>query len=238
MDTIILTLFNHEKFQTNLNHIYAGELDKRLFEFVNYTNFTGEIALVNERLKPNLFIPEIKSMGKNHFIRISRDFNSTHLTFTIHLPVLSRNLYELYEFIPIPIRDGNSIFILDTKPITFYHDKSRINILPETERANLCMTQDDLTICNTLMEESFLSPSNCVRNLLIFKSDENCIHKPIEFQNYFIRLTEQKIYAFIVKPIELVRQCGDTERVFHLTESREISVKIGCTLGCSTFVRI
>lgn len=230
MDTVILTLLNHEQFQTKLNHIYAGDLDKRLFEFVDFMNFTGEIAAVNKQLKPNLSIPEIKSMGKNNFIKISTEFNKTHLIFTLHLPVLNKNGYELNEFIPIPIREENSVFILNEIPTTFYFNKSSINILPKTDGKNLCVTQDNLMVCNTIIEESIYSPSGCLRNLLLSESYEDCLYKPIEFKNYFIRLSEETVYAFVVKPTQIFKQCNSYERVLHLTENREISLKGDCTL--------
>lgn len=80
------------------------------------------------------------------------------------------------------------------------------------------------------MEESSFPPSNCVRNLISTKSDDSCQYKQIKFKNHFIRTSEEKVYAFIMKPIELVKQCGNTEKIFHLTQSQEIPVKTGCTI--------
>lgn len=230
MDTVLLALLNHEHFQTKLNHLYAGDVDKRLFEFINYVNFTSEIARVNSQLGPNFFIPQVKSMEKNNFLRISSDFNTTHLIFSIHLPVLNTTFYELNEFIPIPIRDENSAFILDLKPTTFFQSKSKIYAIPKNEKNDLCVSQSNLTICNTRLEESIYSPSNCIQNQILFNSNEDCIYKQIEFKNYFIQLSCELVYAFVTKPIKLMKQCGDTREVLYLTESQVISLKTGCML--------
>lgn len=60
-------------------------------------------------------------MGKNNFAKISTKFNKTHLILKIKLPVLNKKLFELNQFIPIPIREENSLFILSNKPITYYN---------------------------------------------------------------------------------------------------------------------
>lgn len=229
MDTVILAMINHQKFQTKLNHIYSGELDRRIFEFVDYKNFTKQIEIINKQLKPN-FIPEIETLGKNNLMKVSTDFNNTHLTIKIQLPILNEKFYEINEFIPIPIREDNSVFILNVKPMVFYKDGMDLFKLPTTAKHNFCATQENLTVCNSLIEESIISPSHCVRNQLLFGSEDTCIHKQIRFKNYFIRISEHRIYAFIVTPVKVVKQCGDTDEVLQLIESQEISLKTECTL--------
>lgn len=60
-------MINHQKFQTKLNHIYSGELVKRIFEFVDFANFTKQIDAENKQFKPN-FIPKIETLGKNNLM--------------------------------------------------------------------------------------------------------------------------------------------------------------------------
>lgn len=95
----------------------------------------------------------------------------------------------------------------------------------------MCATQENLTICITLIEESIVPPSKCIQNLLLLDSDNNCLYKPIQFKNYFIHISNNKIFAFIVKPIGIVKQCEnlDDETLF-LTKSQEIWLQSECTL--------
>lgn len=229
MDTVILAMINHQSFQSKLNHIYSGELDKRIFEFVDFANFTRQIDAVNRQIKPS-FIPKIETLGKNNLMKVSTDFNNTHLIIRIKLPILRENSYEINEFIPIPIRDENSVFILNNEPIIFYRDGMDIFKLPVIAKQEFCVTQGNLTVCNSLIEEYIISPSHCVRNQLIFHTDDTCIYKPIRFRNYFVQISEHKIYAFIVTPVEIIKQCGDTDEVLYLIKSQEIPLKSDCTL--------
>lgn len=73
-------------------------------------------------------------MGKNNFAKISTKFNKTHLILKIKLPVLNKKLFELNQFIPIPIREENSLFILSNKPITYYRDENILLNLPTVSK--------------------------------------------------------------------------------------------------------
>lgn len=231
MDTVILATINHQNFQSKLNHLYDGDIDERLFEFIDYKNFTGEIMETNRKLEPHLFIPTLKPLGKNNFAKISTKFNKTHLILGIKLPILNKKLFELNEFIPIPIREENSLFILSIKPVTYYRDGNILFNLPTVSKHQLCATQENLTICNTLVEESIVPTSKCIQNLLLLNSDDNCLYKPIQFKNYFIHISDNKIFAFIVKPIEIVKQCENLDdEVLFLTKSQEIWLQSECTL--------
>lgn len=229
MDTVILAMIKHQNFQTKLNYIHSNEVDKRIFEFVDFVNFTKLIDTVNGQLKPN-FLPRIETLGKNNLMRISTRYNGTHIILSIKLPILNENFHELNEFIPVPIQDEDSLFILNNKSMVFYRDGMDIFELPAVARHEFCATQANSTVCNSLIEEYMISPSHCIRNQLLFNSDDTCLFKHIHFKNYFIRISEFKIYAFIVTPIEVVKQCSDSEEVLYLIKSQEIQMKSGCML--------
>lgn len=231
MDTVILALINYQNFQSKLNYIHSGEIDKHLFEFVDFSNFSDQLNEVNKKLEPNLFIPKIKSMGKNNFIKTHTVFNGTHLTLSIILPVLSRNLFELNEIIPIPFQDENSVFILDHEPTNFYIDGTKFLSFTANTKHNLCSEQDNLTICNTLLEEDVVALPNCLKNLLLLDWDRTCLYKQIAYKNYFIRISERKMFAFIVNPIQIVKQCtNENDEIFHLIKSREILLGNNCII--------
>lgn len=147
------------------------------------------------------------------------------------MPILSKERFELIEFVPIPVREKNSLFILKTNPILYYKNGRSILSLPESSKLSLCTTQYNLTICSTLMEENVVSPTKCIQNLLLSNLDDNCFYKQIQMKNYFIWISESKIFAYIVQPIDIVKQCDNTEdEVLLLTQSQEISLNNECTV--------
>lgn len=52
----------------------------------------------------------------------------------------------------------------------------------------------------------------------------------IPFKNYFIRISEQYLYAYIVTPIRVLKHCRGNDQIINLKESQRISLPTGCTI--------
>lgn len=228
LTTVLLTAQNHQRIQTKLNHIFSGETKYRLFEIINYVEFLKTMEAINEKLKPDLTLPKLQSMEKNNFIETHTEFNDTHLMLSVDLPVIQRGSIEISELIPIPIRENNTLYILDTKTTTYLLNGSNIQLFPDDVRKSLCKAQEKITICNTLLENYVEKIPTCIENLLTKQSDAECNYKEIQYRNYFIQISEIYLYAYITDPIKIVKNCRGKNQILELNESQKISLPKGC----------
>lgn len=178
----------HEKMQIKLNDIYYNDIESRLFEIIDFNEFLKTVGEINGKLKPNLMLPNITSMGRNKFIKSYTEFNQTHLTVSVDLPVIRKAGFNVSEFIPLPIMENATLFMLDMKTTSYYKNGTNIQVFPDDDTKNtLCKTQDKMTICNTFLEEFSGDASPCLRNLLLNGSDVRCTYNEIPYKNYFIQ---------------------------------------------------
>lgn len=199
----------HEKMQVKLNDIYYGDIESRLFEIIDFQEFSNTVESINEMLAPNLTLPNILTMSRNKLIKTYTDYNHTHLTLSVDLPVIHKRGFDIYEIVPLPIEKNGKVYILDMPTTTFYKNGSRITLFPEKKSKDiLCKTQDKLTVCNSFLEDYSINASKCIYNLHNENSsDIECTYREIPKQNYFIKLTDGILYAHLIYPIKVVNDC-------------------------------
>lgn len=219
----------HERMQIKLNDIYYGDIDSRLFEIIDYHEFLNTMGIINVQLGPNLSLPNITSMSKNRLIKTYTDFNSTHLTVSVDLPVIRKNGFDISEFIPLPIDEKEKTYLLDIPVTTYYVNDSKILLFPdENTKKALCKSQDSLTVCNTFLEDYHVNASICLHNILNNNSDIGCTYKEIPRENYFIQLSHEVLYFYLVYPIKIVMDCRGKVFAMTLTKSGKIYLPKGC----------
>lgn len=215
----------HEKMQIKLNDIYYGSIDSRLFEIIDFQEFSKTVDSINKMLEPNLKLPAITTMSKNKFIKTYTDYNTTHLIVSVDLPVINRMGFDMSEIIPLPMEENGKLFILDMPTTTYYKNGSRILSFPEEKVKNaLCKTQDRLTICNSFLEDYNSNASNCIYNLLKNNSDVECTYREIPKRNYLIQLSDGILYLHLLYPIKIVIDCRG--RVLAMTIPKSSKVYI------------
>lgn len=230
INTVLFIAHKHEKIQIKLNHVYSGETKNRIFEIFDYVELLNTMADINEQLKPDFMLPTIKSMEKNNFIETNTEINDTHLVVSIDLPVITKASSDIYELIPIPIRENNTLYILDSKIIKYYVKDLKIHILSDDVIKSLCKSQDKTTICNNFLENYTQKPSNCIYNLIMKNTDVNCEYKQIQYQNYFIKISETIIFAYIVEPTKIVKNCKGKNKILDIKNHQQISLPSGCSI--------
>lgn len=232
INVISFSTQSHEKMQIKLNDIYYGDLDSRLFEIIDFQEFSNTVEKINKLLEPDLSLPNIITMSRNKFIKTYTDYNSTHLTVSVDLPVIRKRGYRMFEFVPLPIEENGKVYILDMPTITYYKNDSKFLRFPENDTKNLlCKTQDGTTICNSFLEDYNANISNCMTNLLKPKSsDEGCVYKEIPKQNYFIRLTEGIVYLHLIYPIRVIVDCRGRVFAMTVTTSGKIYLATSCEI--------
>lgn len=221
----------HEKMEIKLNDIYFGDIDARLFEIIDLQKFLKTMKSINERLSPNLTLPNITTISRNAFIKTFTDFNSTHLTVSVDLPVMRKFGYNISELVPLPIGENGKVYILDMPTTTYYENGSQILMFPNGEtKDSLCKMQDELTICNTFLEDYYVNASGCLHNLLKGNSDIGCRYKEIAQQNYFIQLSHDVLYFHLTYPIKMVMDCRGKVLAMTMTKSGKVYIPKGCEI--------
>lgn len=222
----------HEKMQIKLNDIYYGDIESRLFEIIDFREFSKTVAKINKKLEPKLTLPEITSMSRNKFIKTYTGFNETHLTISVDLPVIRKSGFNISEFIPLPIRENDKLYMLDMPTTTYYINGTNIQLFPdENTRKSLCKTHEKMTICNTFLEEHTDVASICLNNILQNDSDENCTYKEIPYKNYFIQISSDLVYIHLIDPsIKVVMDCRGKVYALTFSDSRTVRIPRGCDI--------
>lgn len=114
LNTIIFSIFEHEKYQSKLNLIYANQLNDRLFEIIDFRNLSKMIQVVNKNdLNSELFIPNFNTIGNNKFIRSFSQLSESYLTIFIHFPVLYKKTWNIWNIVPIPTWHKNILLVMN-----------------------------------------------------------------------------------------------------------------------------
>lgn len=222
---------SHERMQIKLNDIHYGDLDSRLFEVIDYNEFSDTLRKINKMLEPELSLPNIITMSRNKFIKTYTDFNSTHLTVSVVLPVIRKRGFNMAEFIPLPMEENDKLYILDMPTTTYYENGTRFLLIPnEATKNSLCKTQDRVTICNSFLEDYNANVSKCMSNLLKNNSDVGCTYKEIPRQNYFIKLTDGILYLYLLYPIRIIVDCRGRIFAMTITTSGKVYLPTGCEI--------
>lgn len=227
MNLIILTAHIHEKLQTKLNYILYGEIHSHLFEIIDYKLFRETITNINKKLQPDFTLPHIGPLVNNEHIETYLDHNNTHVTISIDLPIIQNKQYDMFELIPIPMLENTSLYVLDTNIITAYRNGSEVQEISNNAQ---CTTNKKLTICDNSINLKVEKMSTCTQNLLINGTDESCAYKKIPYHNYFIRISDDSLYAFLTAPIQLIKHCRGKDYTLNLNSSLIIPLQKGCTL--------
>lgn len=185
---------------------------------------------INLKLKPNFSLPNIKSTEQIDFLEIFPAINDTFLTVSINLPVINKIGIETSEFIPIPMREDKTLYILDMKTTKYYVQDMKVHLLPNDTFNSLCKSTTSTIICNNFLENYTEEPSVCFSNLILHNTDTECIYKQIEYKNYFIKTSETSIFVYIVDPIKIIKNCRGKNKILDLTYSHHMLLPPGCTI--------
>lgn len=231
MNTIIFSILEHRKYQNQLNLVYANQLNDRLFEIIDFRNLSGMIREVNENiLGADLFISDLTSIKNNTFIRSFSRINESHLTIFVHFPVLYKNTWTIWNFIPIPFWDKKNLLVMNESRTEFIRNGSMNYHLKNESKNRYCLKRENQMICNSFVRDGLTEISECISGSLVKKSDSYCLYNQTIPGNYFYEISDVLVYAFIVKPIEISIQCPNGENVIQLIRSQYFGIESDCII--------
>lgn len=227
-DIIQSTLTRHISDSEIIINVLNGNVKDYLFKMVDIRDFANSIKLINESLEANYSLPNVGLFDLLEFSTVYHAKNDTHVQILINIPILNPDKSNLSGFIPLPFKQRNSVFVMDSKSEFLFMLNNTLKMIPR-EYLNHCKRVKSLTICSSIVQEFIEEPELCVKEY--FKNDTNdCIYKRIISQNYFVDTSDFSVYCFIVKPIVLRISCAKTSEILNIDTSQEIFFEKHCEL--------
>lgn len=223
-------LTRHFKDAEIFKNILFGHTKTSFFSIVDVKNFSARLDEINRKLQPSFCLPKLSTMELVEISNIYHEKNETHVRMMLTVPILDVKNYTLWEYIPLPYKDGQNvkIFRIDSKYVIENNDHNESKII-HGKQLEKCLKTATLTMCNSILLESTEQPDACMENLInnIYTKCENI---SLKIHNHFIDTSDYSIYCFIIEPVMLKIACLNDNNIFNLSESKEIFMNNHCDL--------
>lgn len=226
----LISIDKHNRDTEKYVNALSDQLYIKFFSIIDILTFKDALQHIKTKLPDN---SPILSLSPHKIIKIcslySELINET-IHITIYIPIVVNEKYSLFNLIPIPVMRDNTTFILNSDAKYLLKNKSftwEISMVTLTK----CIKIADLNICNSLLFEQLIPINNCTE-AIINKIDTKglCTYKILPEKNQLIRISDESIYIYIIKPILLKISCGQDINTMNITKSMEIPHEKRCKL--------
>lgn len=226
-------LYMHQKYEHDiLVNIFEGNTESKFFEIVSMSNFSEEIDSFRKLLPEDHMILNVSAIELLDLSIFSYVKNDTHVRLSVNVPIVNRKTYDLKEFIPVPKITNKRVSILNLNSAVYLDFDGKVKIIPY-EDFNHCEKLNNLTICNSMIQQSFMDPSSCLKTLIEKLEFTPCEYKNLETKNYFMELSKHSFYCSIVEPIILRINCNGVNYMRNLEESEILTYSDHCNVFSS-----
>lgn len=129
----------------------------------------------------------------------------------------------------LPKLEDKQIKILNEPENFYFYNNSRINVLSNNYLRN-CHGYGNYSLCGVLAPEDIEVPNACVKSIIAGNEDKSCSHINLNFHNYMVYLSSNKIFYSIVYPISIRVDCNNKTTIYNLTESRGVDYSNQCEI--------
>lgn len=233
---VILSSFRHQNLQKKLNHIFSNSTSERLLEILDFVELTKTIESINLQLfVENKRLAPLVIVGSNKLLQITHEFTAGSILLHIQIPIVNVNKQNLMEFIPLPNIYGATVTILNLETRFLILFESNYYDVDESAYDHYCIEQNSIIVCNSMLEHFIYKAPPCITHLLSSHPHDNCTHtdcvyKEIELRDYYIRISPNRIFAMVINPITIRKQCGFTEQIINVNYTQQIPTNASCTL--------
>lgn len=228
LHSISWLMLNHGRVRQEILQLFSGNTKGQIFSIINFEKFMQILSSVNETLNDGQMLPTI-NFGNLEFIKSDmKRKNDTHLVLSVRIPILNKKPYDIYEIIPIPFKIENNYFIFNISTTRVIQNKKGLSKILTNEASKYCISAQNITVCNTLIDLIVEPISNCTNALFYNGSDRDCILKPIKAQNYIVQINKDELYFSIKDAIKLRMVCTGNEEIINITSSRKIKISDTC----------
>lgn len=226
----MILLSEHNNNMAIIANLLNNNVRDQYFDIVDFNNFTAKVTNLNKELEPYLTLPEVDT---NDLIDLSRIFvtkNASNIRISTEIPVIDERIpSDLYEIIPLPFFNGTHSLILNFNSELVLINKFQDPIIVPKHTYESCKHMDDITLCNNMEIMNFDVPNECISSILSH-SNLKCESKILRPKNYWIKTSELSVYIYIVDPIRVKVNCGNSLKVYNLHESKEINFEENCDI--------
>lgn len=230
LSTTLLCIDKHNKDTERYLNALSDNLASKFFTIIPMNTFSRTIQNLTKSTPSNA---RVFSLSPNEIIQISTlqsvYINNT-IRITILIPVLPNAKYTLFNLIPTPTMRDNTSFILNLDA-KFLIQKNKITKEIPIATLAQCIKTTNLTICNSLLMEQLQEMDKCIEAHIDKKPTiALCTYKTLQEKYQIIRLTDESIFVYVIKPISLRISCGQRVNELNITKSVKINFERECRL--------
>lgn len=201
--------------------IFNNDFKKILFKIIEMEHFQSTIKEIDLLLHPYARLPTINPYQLLEISSISYSNNNTHISIHTKIPILTTNSNStLYEFVPIPMNKDSTVQILNSYAKVFFTDSNNTTKVMLPLLLNHCKQISDHIICDSVLHETLTEMDQCMSSIVLGgQISSQCKFMRIDKRNYFIQLSNHKIFCFIISPIQFRITCNEQEKIYSLKEN-------------------
>lgn len=216
--TTLLAIDKHNRDTTKFLNALGNDLKRNFFSIVDMSTFNKSLHNISN-------VSPIFSMHPQDIIRLSdmdsRLINET-IIINVHIPLISRENFNLMYLIPIPIVRDNNNFIANIDATHLFKNNS---IFLEMSLSTLaqCIHTNRIIVCNSLIKNQFLPVNNCTTAIFENRTTTAiCTYRKLSYETQMIKISEESIYVHVIEPIVLRISCDQNVQLMNITKSMEI----------------
>lgn len=224
---------NHKVKMNRINGIFEKDIKEHFFIIIKESEFINEIRGLQIQLNEELTLPQIPILDLIKTAKIQTFIHESYIYITVRIPLVKKIKYTMGKFVPIPISKGNKTIIIDAEIAYFVKTESEIYII-SPENLMKCMNVQNITICNSFIEYTFVTPEKCMYSYMKNDSIEFCTIIEIEHKNQIVEISNTSIFIYLTNPIEVRIIHEGKEKLIDLTKSDIINFPRGSEITLYT----
>lgn len=132
--------------------ILRGQIQSRIFDLTNRECFVNSIRHINNTLPNGVMLLGVNLNTLLKTSELSIQKNDTFIKMQLHIPIVDKNLINLYKIIPVPFSRDQNTYKLNINTIMFTtNSNNTLKTIPE-EILKECKTFSKTYICNSLIK--------------------------------------------------------------------------------------
>lgn len=226
---ITSTLFIIDKHNTDTNR-YLSALDNNLkqnfFKIIDIFEFNNTLR----KIKSDSSIFSLQPKDILTLSSVDSELINDTIIINVHIPLISKEKFDLINLVPIPItRDGHNFILNLNSKFIVKNDTSYAEISLATLAE--CFHATKLIICNSLLLDQILPMGECAESIIKnMTTTPKCTYKKLPNKTFIIKTSEESIYVHTVQPIHLKISCGLHTQTINVTKNMEILHKKNCKI--------
>lgn len=223
--------FNHNAMTIKLMHVLHGDVRTQFFDLFDYKNFTEKINVLNKELLPNRTLPVFERVEELFELStIITSKNDSHIRISLEIPIISTEMYTLFEFVPVPFIKNNFTQIIISNSMFYYMEAPNQAMVIPKIKLDECSNFENLTLCSTGIKQDMEIPDICM-DLVIFKQDAKmCQVRKLIPKNYYMQTSDFSIFCYIINQTKVRVSCNEKNIVYTMIKSDEITYEDECDM--------